>query len=534
MEKWRLLDTGVLNAAQNMALDDAILECRADDLTPNTLRFLQFDPSAVLVGFHQSVSQETRSDYCKRNGVDINRRITGGGAILFTPTCLGWELFADKATPGISGLKRDLDKLAGLVCSGTVAGLKRLGVDAEFRPKNDIEVNGRKISGTGGTERFDAFMYQGTLLIDFDVDLMLRSLRIPLEKLKDKEVDSVKERVTCLKWELGYVPPLDEIKSAMVAGFEEVLDIEFEPRGLFPEEQEMYEKQLPYFESAEWIQLVTPPEGHSGQVTAVRKTPGGLIRVSLQLNLIGNFIVSSYITGDFQVFPQRAILDLEAKLKDIPSDEDSIRTAVTSFFDETGAQIFGVTPDELVQLMLEATKKTAFSIIGISLEDANHLMTVNFMPDEVLEQDYDYLLLPYCAKLIDCEYRKTEGCDVCGACSISDVYDYAKKLGIPVRTIQTYEHLIETIEEFEEKGARGYIGSCCEAFYNKHHADFLDTKVPGLLIDIDSSTCYELGEEQEAYIGDFEGQTHLKLDLLMRLLKALSERGRLHGVGPHS
>ena len=72
-------------------------------------------------------------------------------------------------------------------------------------------------------------MYQGTLLIDFDVDLMLRSLRIPLEKLKDKEVDSVKERVTCLKWELGYVPPLDEIKSAMVAGFEEVLDIEFEP-----------------------------------------------------------------------------------------------------------------------------------------------------------------------------------------------------------------------------------------------------------------------------------------------------------------
>ena len=114
------------------------------------------------------------------------------------------------------------------------------------------------------------------------------------------------------------------------------------------------------------------------------------------------------------------------------------------------------------------------------------------------------------------------------------MYEFANELDIPVRTIQTYEHLIETIEEFDEKGARGYIGSCCEAFYNKHHADFLDTKVPGLLIDIDSSTCYELGEEQEAYIGDFEGQTHLKLDLLMRLLKALSERGRLHGVGSHS
>ena len=130
MEKWRLLDTGVLTGAQNMTLDDTILECRADDQTPNTLRFLQFDPATVLVGYHQAVEQEARIDYCQRNGVEINRRITGGGAILFTPTCLGWELFADKTAPGISDLRYDLDKLATLVCSGTVAGLKRLEVDA--------------------------------------------------------------------------------------------------------------------------------------------------------------------------------------------------------------------------------------------------------------------------------------------------------------------------------------------------------------------------------------------------------------------
>ena len=102
-------------------------------------------------------------------------------------------------------------------------------------------------------------------------------------------------------------------------------------------------------------------------------------------------------------------------------------------------------------------------------------------------------------------------------------------MDIPVRTIQNYEHLIETIEEFKEKGARGYVGSCCEAFYSKHHRDFLDTDVPGLLIDVDDSTCYELGEEQEAYVGTFEGQTVLKLELLVRLLKALKEKGRLEG-----
>ena len=113
--------------------------------------------------------------------------------------------------------------------------------------------------------------------------------------------------------------------------------------------------------------------------------------------------------------------------------------------------------------------------------------------------------------------------------TIGDIYTLANELDIPVRTIQNFEHLLETIEEFDEKGARGYVGSCCEAFYNKHHRDFLDTKVPGLLIDVDDSTCYELGEEQEAYVGTFEGQTVLKLELLVRLLTALKEKGRLEG-----
>jgi len=529
MTEWRLLDTGVLTGAQNMALDDVILECRSENKTPNTVRFLQFDPPTALVGYHQSIEQEIRVDYCQRHGVDINRRITGGGAILFTPTCLGWEVFADKSAPGINELRRDLERLAGFVCSGAVSALRRLGVKAEFRPKNDIEVNGRKISGTGGTERGNSFMYQGTLLIDFDVDLMLRSLRIPVEKLKDKEVESVKERVTCLKWEIGYVPPLNEIKDAFVAGFQEVLDTELESGGLLPVEEQLYRERLPYIESEEWVRLVRRPKETAGHVNAIRKTPGGLIRVSLALDVPGNFIISSFITGDFQVFPQRAIMDLEARLKNMSADEDTIRETVNKFFADSGAKIFGVEPEDLVQILVEAVKKTAFTKYGISLEDSNHLMTVNFMPDELDKQIFDYILLPYCAKLVECDYRKIEGCTICGACSISDIYDIAGEFGVPTRTIQTFEHLIETIDECKLKGARGYIGSCCEAFYTKHHEDFVDTEVPALLVDIDDSTCYELGEEREAYIGDFEGQTDLKLDLLIHILRKMRDGGNLRG-----
>lgn len=510
-----------------MALDDVVLEGRAEHQTPNTLRFLQFKPSTVLVGYHQSVEQEVRVPFCADNNVDINRRITGGGTILFTPTCLGWELFADKTAQGVSELRKDLGRLAEFVCNGAVLGLKKLGVDAEFRPKNDIEVNGRKISGTGGTERVDSFMYQGTLLIDFDVDLMLRSLRIPVEKLKDKEIDSVRERVTCLKWELDYVPPLDEIKKAFKEGFEEILGVNLKPSGLLPVEKSMFDERLPYFKSNEWIDMVRRPENTAGNVSAMKKTPGGLIRVSVALDVSGNYIISSFITGDFQVFPQRAIMDLEARLKDAPIDAEAIREIVHGFFKETGTRVFGIDPDDFVNIIFEAVKKTAFLDYGVSLEDSNHLMTINFMPDDLDTQTFDYVLLPYCAKLVDCEYRWIEGCSICGDCSTSDVYEVVQNLGVPVRTVQNFEHLMETIHEFKEKGARGYIGSCCEAFKSKHHDDLVETGVPMLLIDVDDSTCYDLGKEHDAYAGSFEGQTVLKNDLLLHIIQTMWDRKTL-------
>src|SRR4030065_2742028 len=98
-------------------------------------------------------------------------------------------------------------------------GLRHLGIRAYFRPRNDIETQGRKISGTGGTELSGAILFQGTLLVDFDVDEMLRSLRIPTEKLQEKEIESVKERVTCLQWELGITPDLRAVKASLTKGF---------------------------------------------------------------------------------------------------------------------------------------------------------------------------------------------------------------------------------------------------------------------------------------------------------------------------
>ena len=142
--QWRVLDTGLHSAAENIAMSRAILEAHQQGLVPHTLRFLQFTPSALL-GYHQSVEQELDADYCLTHGIEIQRRITGGGAVYFDSTQIGWELYLDKTFFGTAKMA----KITRRICEAAAQGLHDLGVDAWFRPRNDIEVNGRKISETG-------------------------------------------------------------------------------------------------------------------------------------------------------------------------------------------------------------------------------------------------------------------------------------------------------------------------------------------------------------------------------------------------
>ncbi|HHV62358.1 MAG TPA: DUF116 domain-containing protein [Firmicutes bacterium] len=529
---WRLLDTGARPAAENMALDEVILAARSKDLSPDTIRFLQFHPPCALVGYHQDVEQEIRVDWCQEHGVEINRRITGGGALFWDATQIGWEVIAAKSYPGIPpGIEELYEKL----CMAVVSGLRALGVEACFRPRNDIEVNGRKISGTGGTELDGAFLFQGTLLVDFDVDSMLRALRIPTEKLKRKEIQSVKERVTCLRWELGYAPSPAEIKAALCKGFEDALGMRLSPGGLTPAEEELFEKRLQYFRSDEWIRRVRQKPRSSFELRSVRKAPGGLVRVSLVLDRStsrASRLKSVFITGDFFAHPKRAIYDLEARLKNVRAEPATITSLVEAFFAEKGVKIPGVPHSEISGAILDALEKVELTRFGIPEGDVNSIFTVKGSFEDILRDLNDAsragpvaLLLPYCAKRPGCSYRYREGCVSCGQCSIGGAYDMAREFALAPVSIQNYEMLESTLEGLKSRGISAFVGSCCEAFFVKHRDDFERIGLKGILVDVESSTCYDLGKEKEAHHGRFENQTELKLDLIRKVLEAMKNYG---------
>ena len=509
MKTWRLLDTGKRTAAENMCLDQAILEARGKGTVPNTLRFLQFRPHCALVGYHQSVEQEIRIDYCAQKGIDINRRITGGGAIYFGEDALGWELIAGKDLAS-----RDVLALYRTLCNAAIDGLQSLGIEASFRPVNDIEVQGRKISGTGGTEANDAFLFQGTLLINLDIHTMLRALRIPTEKLKDKEIDSIKERMTCLKWELGEIPPMKQVKDAIQKGFSRAFGVEFVSEGLTKKEEDYFQKRLQDFKSKDWIYKI----GHSLKddhlLHSAYKAPGGLIRISVLVDDIRDRIKMILITGDFFAYPTRTIYDLEARLKNCRCKK--IEETVKSYFQQAKPVIPGVTPDDFLEAIHLALQKRDLTRLGLSVKEANNI----FMVNEAIEQlpEASVILIPYCAKLASCEFRYDKDCISCGDCTVGVAYELAHKHNMEPITIVNFEDLQSTLSNMKQRGIKCYLGCCCNPFFVKHREDFEKAGMAGLLINVENTTCYDLDLEREAKDGAFTGETQLNLDILEKVM----------------
>jgi lipoate-protein ligase A len=524
MTRWRLLDTPPMTAAENMALDEALLELKGQGRTPNTIRFLQFKPRSVLVGYHQAIHEEIRLAYCREADIDINRRITGGGAIFFDENQLGWEVYCDKSFFDIIIPNNRLFKS---LCQPVADALGRLGVAAQFRPRNDIEVDGRKISGTGGTESEGAFMFQGTMLVDFDVDTMLRALRIPVEKLKAKEIDSVRQRVTCLKWELGNTPSLEAIKAAIRYGFEHHLAIRLEPGELTDQERQLFEQKLERYRSWEWIDRVKPRFQKREAVQSACKTDAGMVRFTLVVNLAQHRLKDIYITGDFLSFPGRALYDLESALRGRRLERHRLVAVIRDFFKQKRITIPGMDVRDFIRPLEQALEKIKISEFGIPLEYCNLISVTNGSFHSVLQKSPSVLLLPYCAKRVDCEMRYAKGCTMCDQedCSIGSAWRLGRKHKMRVISITSYEDLWAELSHMRQSGVEAFIGCCCQPFYVKHADDFRRSRMPGILLDIDNTTCYDLDQAKAAYAGRFEKQTVLNLDLLETVLNASATSG---------
>jgi lipoate-protein ligase A len=224
---FRLLNTGGHDGFFNMGMDEALLEAVSRGDSPPVLRFYQWMPPAVSVGYFQGLTEEVNSDACKRFGVDLVRRISGGGAV-FHHAELTYSIIMPLGHP-LAG--KTISESYQILCPGLIEGLSLFGIPAQFVPINDIHTGDRKISGNAQTRRMGCVLQHGTVLLDLETDLMFELLKVPPEKTKGKIIREVKERVTSLRAVLGRNVSFEEAVPVFTEGFRRALSLEFIPWG---------------------------------------------------------------------------------------------------------------------------------------------------------------------------------------------------------------------------------------------------------------------------------------------------------------
>jgi lipoate-protein ligase A len=244
------MDTGLRRPAENLALNRALLEARQAREIPSTLRFHRFTPSA-LIGHHQDPARELDLAYCASRGIAVQRRLTGGGAIYMDEGVLGWDLYLaarDLETPEMAAISRR-------ICTAAAEAIRALGAAAEYRSPTDIVVGGRKISGTGGALDGDALLYQGTLLIDFDVEVMLRALAATAPRVTQEFVAGARQSVVNLRELVVPLPALDRIEAAFVAAFAREFGVRIEHGELGEKALARYRAALAEIDDPAWVGL---------------------------------------------------------------------------------------------------------------------------------------------------------------------------------------------------------------------------------------------------------------------------------------
>jgi len=239
--KLRLLLHNYENAYKNMAIDEAMLNSGIP-----TMRLYKWKPSAISIGYFQSMKEEVNIEACRHNGIDVVRRITGGGAVYHDS--IG-EITYSIVLP--ASMFPSIPESYKAIGRCLIAGLNMLGLKAEYAGINDIVVNGKKISGSAQTRRHGIILQHGTILLKVDVKKMFSLLKVTDKKIMDKEIKRAEERVTSIEKEIGKVNE-EEVRKAIIKGFQIGLNAEIEEGELNEKEIKDAMQLVKKYESKEW------------------------------------------------------------------------------------------------------------------------------------------------------------------------------------------------------------------------------------------------------------------------------------------
>ncbi len=314
----------------NLALEEYAFEHLPDG---ESLFMLWQNDHAVIIGKHQNTIEEIDRSYVEDQGIKVVRRLTGGGAVYHDLGNLNFTFITGKDSKETFDFKT--------FTRPVIKALKKLGIDAEFNSRNDIAIDGKKISGNSQYAKRGRILHHGTLLFNAKLDVVQKALKVKPEKITSKGVKSVKSRVTNIIEYLEQPYTLESFRKALTeAMFETGTLTAWEPSE--EEINAVKTLQKEKYETWEWNYGESP----AYDLRKDRKYPCGLVSVLMTIDQ--GIIRSIRFYGDF--FGNREISELEDHFKGICIEKASLLKALHSISPDD--YISGMTDEEFLDLML--------------------------------------------------------------------------------------------------------------------------------------------------------------------------------------
>jgi len=351
VEPVRLLDLKLQPPVRSQTIYHAVAYA-LDENSPDTIILVAPTDPYVCIGFHQELEKEVDVEYCRAHGLPIYRREVGGGAVYLDQN----QVFAQWIFHH-GQLPADLGERFALYVKPLVQTYKALGIPANYRPINDVHVQGKKIGGTGAAQIGQAEVVVGSLMFDFNFELMAQVLKVSSEKMRDKIFQSLNEYMTTMTRQLGKRPDRDAVVKVYLEECQAALDREIVPGTLTAKELAFAEQLDRQFATDEWLhqkgglrQVGVKIHEDVRVLEAAHKAPGGLIRVTARVR--DGRIDDLTLSGDFTMLPKFATGALELALRGTALDAGAVKLRVEEAYRTVAIQSPGVTADDLTSAVM--------------------------------------------------------------------------------------------------------------------------------------------------------------------------------------
>ena len=294
----RYIDNPNTDPALNMALEEYLMTAPKFAAMEEPLVMLYFSAPSVLVGRHQNTFEEVNLDYVEAHKLPVVRRRSGGGAI--------YEDLGTLILAFITPYRRDNVRNFRRFTAPVVATLQALGLPAELSGRNDILIEGRKVSGSAQYTDGKRMVTHGTLLFDTDLEALTQALRVKTDKIASKGLKSIRSRVTNIREHLPVDMDVAEFRDALL-------------RGLFPDDPlPVLALTAEDWAGAEAIAARRYRQwswnfGHSPKFNVQLRERLPLGEIDVRLEVRKGLITEAKIYGDF--FGEREIAELETLLR---------------------------------------------------------------------------------------------------------------------------------------------------------------------------------------------------------------------------